>query len=122
MLPYFFQTPNLDTADSKKLTGHIIGYLSEQTPLIAPSEFFKEAITLLRAADWTPEPLQSLLGAIHKKDDPKAWKARMRLMRLGLTGGTEGSTLVNIMCMLGKERCLSRLDNVVNYLDARAEV
>ncbi|PWW79632.1 hypothetical protein C7212DRAFT_310770, partial [Tuber magnatum] len=46
-----------------------------------------------------------------------AWRIRMKIVRLGLSGGADGPTIVATMLVLGKERCMERLKRAIARLD-----
>lgn len=67
----------------------------------------------LEQAEWTKEGL----GFVVDGRDDKAWKTRMRIIRLGLSGAADGPTIVATMLALGKERCMERLRRAIAKLD-----
>jgi len=68
----------------------------------------------LEKVEWTKEGLGFVVDG---RDDLAAWKTRMKIIRLGLSGAANGPTIVAIMLALGKERCMERLRRVIAKLD-----
>lgn len=60
---------------------------------------------------WTVENLKNAV-LFEQELDEEAWKTRMRLLRLAVTGGASGPHLADTMWVLGKKRTLERIRGV----------
>ncbi|PUU76891.1 hypothetical protein B9Z19DRAFT_1087365 [Tuber borchii] len=75
----------------------------------------------LEQAEWTKEGLGFVVDGRDDKAALKAWKTRMKIIRLGLSGAADGPTIVATMLALGKERCMERLKRAIEKLDDGGE-
>lgn len=71
----------------------------------------------LEQAEWTKEGLGFVVDGRDDKAAFKAWKTRMKIIRLGLSGAADGPTIMATMLALGKERCIERLRKAIAKLD-----
>ena len=109
--------PSLDEKPAVKSIRQIKGFL-ETTPAPASAKtFLADIMSRLEQAEWTKEGLGSVVDGRDDKAALKAWRTRMKIIRLGLSGSADGPTIVATMLALGKDRCMERLRRVIAKLD-----
>ena len=55
------------------------------------------------------------------KEEKKFYKEYCQLIRIALTGNTFGPDLYKLMGILGKDKCISRLNNFVKKLEINSK-
>ncbi|RMH47963.1 MAG: glutamate--tRNA ligase [Gammaproteobacteria bacterium] len=79
--------------------------------------FFEKA---QRADDWTKEVLHSLLQTTAEELGVGMGKVGMPV-RVAVTGQGQSPSIDEVMALIGRERCLARLQRAIDYVKARAD-
>ena len=72
------------------------------------------SLSELGKGEWEPEKLQAVVE-MEEGEERKWWVAKMRAVRLALTGGHPGPSVVDTMLVLGRERSIERLESLVGH-------
>jgi len=109
--------PSLDGKPAVKSIRQI-KVLLETTPVPASARsILADTMSQLEQAEWTKEGLEFAVDGRDDKTASNAWRTRMKVIRLGLSGGANGPAIVATMLALGKDRCVERLRRVIAKLD-----
>jgi glutamyl/glutaminyl-tRNA synthetase len=71
---------------------------------------FVSQLSSLDAADWDTARLHEIVEI--KDEERPRWTAKMKVVRLALTGGEPGPSIAETMAVLGKERVLQRMETI----------
>ncbi len=105
---YFREPPELDEkADRKVLVAGAVENLRRYRELVADVEPFDKATLETKTKAWM-------------EAESLTFKDYAQAVRVALTGRTASPGLFEVMEVLGKERCLARLDATIAHIEAKA--
>jgi glutamyl/glutaminyl-tRNA synthetase len=114
---YFFRNPS---KYNQKTVRQSRKYLAENCLSYGDlmGEFLSKLL-LTKEKDWITAVLHNFVEHNESREDRPRWMAKMKVVRLALTGGEPGPSVAETMTVLGRERSLSRLSNVKNVIDSQ---
>jgi glutamyl-tRNA synthetase len=111
---FFFLGDDLDYS-----VGDLLGKAFDGRPQEASAALGAARERLAAVASWDEEPLEGALRPLAEELSLKAGDLFM-LVRVAVTGGPVSPPLFQSMAILGRERCLARLEKAIDKLGAPA--